>query len=186
MRPRTAQDPAAWSYRHQALPNPHTPDGAHLRWVEIDILGTAVLVPRDCRLVIEALLDVQSSQLILGGEGRSAGPGKAPPCQTPAASVPATAAQPARGQDPRSQPASPRPSLPGHGNRRSLVQARPPPSRGSGGTGPSRPATTGTEGSLPPPQPRGLLTASPGTATPHPGSPRTPGPRTSFCLGSCG
>lgn len=136
---------------------PHSPDGSHLRWVEIDILGTAVLVPRDCRLVIEALLDVQSSQLILGG-GRTISRAQQGPSMPNARGFcprhgGSASVETGQGNGPRSQPASPRPSLPGHGKRESLGQARPPPSRGSGGTGPSRPATTGTQGSLPPPQP---------------------------------
>lgn len=62
-------EPTSLSLRVLSLVSPpHLPDGPHLRWVEIDIFGTAVLVPRDRRLVIEALLDVQSSQLILRGK----------------------------------------------------------------------------------------------------------------------
>lgn len=161
------QDPAACP----AKPALDRPDVSHLRRVEIDIFGTAVLVSRDRRLVIEALLDIQRSQLILRGkDGQSAGPGPAPPRPPPQPPSPRRGLNQAR---PGCSPDLPQPWLPGTAqgsagtrDRGSPEPAGAPHPRGPGGTAPPRPAPG------PAPLTRRSLRSGPGTAVQHPGSPQ--------------
>lgn len=146
---------------------PHPPDGSHLRRVKIDIFGTAMLVPRDRRLVIEALLDVQSSQLILRGKDHQQGPAR--PLHATRPQPPSPSRRPGqRGDRARRGPAaSPRPPLPSSapGERWDTGTAAPP--------SPARPPTHNPgDGPLTPSRRRGRR-AVPGASSPpapHPAS----------------